>query len=61
MTITRERFCAIQARRGYEVENLGLITFLRSVTRDGKNYTAMWFWNRDGSLNEDEEPTWWVS
>lgn len=59
--MTRERFCTIQAKRGYKVENLGLITFLRSKTEDGKDYTAVWFWNKDGSLNENEKPQWWVS
>ena len=57
----RERFCAIQARRGYEVENLGLITFLHSVTREGWNYTAVWFWNQDGSLNREMRPSWSIS
>lgn len=56
--ITRDRFCAVQARRGYEVENLGLITFLRHTDKDGAEYVAMWFWHEDGTLNEAERPYW---
>ena len=59
--MTREKFCAIHARRGYEVENLGLITFLRAPVGKGKTYTAIWFWNADGTLNEAERPTWTIN
>lgn len=55
--ITRDRFCAVQARRGYEVENLGLITVLRHSSDRG-DYVAMWFWYEDGTLNEAERPYW---
>lgn len=49
----RERFCRIHTKRGYEVENLGLITFIR----DG-NYTAIWFFNPDGSLDTTKPASW---
>ncbi len=54
--MTKDRFIAIQARRGYKVEDLGKIVILSM-----KNYTAMWFFNADGTLNENEKPTWTVS
>jgi hypothetical protein len=56
-TITRERFCAIHSRRGYTVENIGLVTFL-SYEDDKEEYTAMWFWNADGTLNTEMKPSW---
>jgi len=59
--MTREKFCAIQARRGYRVENLGLMTFLTAPMENGKTYTAIWFWNPDGTPNEAERPYWTIS
>ena len=58
--MTRERFCEIQSRRGYEVENLGNITFLRHH-KGGVEYTAMWFWLADGTLDKSHEPTWSIA
>ena len=59
--INRSQFCEAQARRGYEVENLGLVTILRHIDHHGMLYTALWFWNEDGSLNQHMEPTWSVT
>ena len=59
-TMTRTRFCEIQARRGYTVENLGLVTFLYYTMKDGSEYTAMWFWNEDGTEDEANHPFWTI-
>ena len=55
--MTRDRFCAIQASRGYTVENVGLVTFL-TYEDDTEIYTAMWFWNADGTRNTNLRPSW---
>ena len=54
--MTKDRFIAIHTHRGYKVEDLGKIVILSMG-----NYTAMWFFNADGTLNENEKPTWTVS
>ena len=59
--MTRDKFEKIQAARGYTVERMGLITFLHSKTREGRDYTAMWFWKPDGSLNEAMKPSWHIA
>ena len=51
--MTRERFIRIQAKRGYQIEELGKVVILRM-----RNYTAMWFFNEDGTLDEDNPPYW---
>ena len=51
--MTKERFVKIHVARGYEVEELGNVVILRQ----GK-YTAMWFFKEDGSLDEDNKPSW---
>ena len=58
--MTREKFCAIQARRGYKVTNLGLITFLDYEDAES-TYTAMWFFNADRNLNREEKPHWTIT
>ncbi len=58
--MTRSRFCEIQARRGYKVTNVGLITFLEYEDAES-TYTAMWFFNADGTPNREEEPFWTVT
>lgn len=58
--MTRDKFCAIQARRGYKVTNLGLITFLEYEDAES-TYTAMWFFNANGALNREEKPHWEVT
>ena len=55
--MTRDRFCAIQARRGYTVENIDLVTFLH-YEDEKEEYTAMWCWNADGTLNTKFKPSW---
>ena len=55
--ITRDRFCAVQARCGYQVQNLGTTVFLRHSTNHS-NYVAVWYWNEDGTLDETREPKW---
>lgn len=58
--MTREKFCSIQKNRGYKVTNLGLVTFLDY--EDAKStYTAMWFFNADGTLNREEKPRWTIT
>ena len=56
--MTRERFIAIQTRRGYEIEELGLMVILHSVTEEGHLYTAIWFFNEDDTLDETQRPQW---
>ena len=51
--MNREKFCSAMRKRGYEVTNLGLITFVA----DG-NYTAMWFFNPDGTRDETKPAMW---
>jgi len=51
--MTKERFIKVQESRGYAVEVLGNVVILR----DG-NYSATWFFNADGSLDEDNKPIW---
>lgn len=58
--MTRDKFCAIQTRRGYKVTNLGLITFLEYEDAES-TYTAMWFFKADGTLNREEKPHWKVT
>ena len=51
--MTKDRFITIQRNRGYHVEELGCIVIL---TLD--NYRAVWFFNPDGTVNEDNPPHW---
>lgn len=57
--MNRDKFIAIQSRRGYKVETLGNIVILRHV-KNGMEYTAMWFYNADGTYNDKYKPTWIV-
>jgi hypothetical protein len=57
----RDRFCEAMRKRGYEVENLGLMTFLRCEAREGGIYTAVHFFCEDGSLDRESTPQWWIS
>jgi hypothetical protein len=57
----REKFCRVMERRGYTVTSLGLITFLDAETEDGGHYSAMWFFNPDGTRNESQRATWKVT
>ena len=54
----REKFSRAMERRGYAVSHLGLITFLDSDMENGGHYTAMWFFNADGTRNESMPATW---
>lgn len=51
----RERFCAAMKKRGYEVDNLGLMTFLRS-----EDYTAIWFFREDGTRDTSKKVSWYL-
>ena len=51
--MTKEKFIRIQKARGYEIEDLGKVVLVRS----GK-YTATWFFNYDGSVDEKKPPVW---
>ena len=55
--MTQERFERIQAKRGYTVTNMGLITML-SYEDNESVYIAMHFWNSDGTPNTIEKPFW---
>lgn len=58
--MTREKFVRIQKSRGYKVEELGKMVILR-MNDSRSNYTAIWFFNADGSVDETNPPTWRVS
>lgn len=51
--MTKTRFIAIQTKRGYKIQDFGKMVILR----DGK-YTAIWFFNEDGTLDETQKPSW---
>lgn len=51
--MTREKVIRIHRNRGYQVEELG-----KMVIISHKNYTAIWFFNADGSVDENNPPTW---
>ena len=51
--MTKEKFIRIQSARGYKVEDLGRIVILSL-----DNYTAIWFFNADGTQDLDNPPTW---
>lgn len=54
--MTKERFISIQSRRGYSVKDCGNMVILTMG-----NYTALWFFKEDGSLDENNLPTWTIS
>lgn len=54
--MTKSKFIAIHTRRGYEVADLGKI-----VTLHMDNYSAMWFFNSDGTLDTNNKPTWKIT
>lgn len=51
--MTREKLIRIQKSRGYAVEELGRMVIFRL-----DNYTAIWFFNADGTVDESNPPTW---
>ena len=51
--LTKEKFIRIQTARGYEVKELGKMVI---ISLD--NYRATWFFNADGTPDEDNPPTW---
>lgn len=51
--MAKERFIKVMEGRGYAVEVMGNVV----VLRDG-DYSAMWFFKADGSLDEDNKPIW---
>lgn len=51
----REKFVAVMTRRGYKVSEMGKMVIL---TMD--NYTAVHFFNADGSRDENQKPYWKV-
>lgn len=57
--MTKEKFIAIQSRRGYEVTVLGKMVIL-NMTAKGEAYTAIWFFNEDGTPDESQPPHWTV-
>jgi hypothetical protein len=54
--MTKDRFIAIQKKRGYQVEVLGKMVILIH-----NNYRAFWFFNEDGTLDRTITPTWTVT
>ena len=51
--MTKDKFIRVQESRGYAVEVMGNVV----VLHDG-DYSAMWFFNADGSLDKDNKPIW---
>lgn len=51
--MTREKFIRIHKARGYQVEELG-----KMVTISLNNYRATWFFNNDGTVDEENPPIW---
>lgn len=51
--MTKEKLIHIQTARGYKVEDFGKIVFFRY-----NDYTAIWFFNADGTVDEQNPPTW---
>ena len=55
--MTKERFIHIHTTRGYQVEDLGKMVILHK-TLPRNEYSAIWFFNSDGSVDESQPPTW---
>ncbi len=53
--MTKEKFIRIQRNRGYQIEDLGKMVI---ISLD--NYKATWFFNTDGSVDENNPPAWHV-
>lgn len=51
----RERICTFYTRHGYEVENLGLMTFINY-----EDYYVIRFWNEDGSPDTTKSTYWGI-
>ena len=51
--MTKDKFIRIHENRGYHVEKVGRMVFLTMG-----NYTAIWFFNEDGTLDENNKPFW---
>lgn len=51
--MTREKFVRIHRNRGYHVEEAGLMVV---ISLD--NYTSIWFFNPDGTVDENTPPIW---
>lgn len=51
--MTKDRLIAIQTKRGYKVTDLGKVVFF---TLD--DYTATWFFNADGTVDESHPAQW---
>ena len=52
----REKFVAVMARRGYQIKEMG-----RMVILSMDNYTAIHFFNPDGTRDESQSPYWKLS
>jgi len=55
--MTKEKFIRIQKQRGYEVEEMGKTVTLRMDDEESE-YTAIWFFNENGSIDENHKPVW---
>ncbi len=53
--MTKDRLITIQTKRGYEVIDLG-----RVVLFTLGNYTATWFFNPDGTVDENHSTQWTI-
>lgn len=54
--MTKARFITIHTKRGYTIEDMGKI--VRITMED---YTALWFFHTDGTLDESHKPMWSLS
>lgn len=57
--MTREKFIRIHKARGYEIEELDKMIIIH-MNDARSRYSAVWFFNADGSVDESQPPTWSV-
>jgi hypothetical protein len=54
--MTKARFIKIHTQRGYTIEDMG-----KTVRISMDNYTALWFFQTNGALDETRKPMWTLS
>lgn len=51
--MSKEKFIRIHSNRGYKVTEFGLMIMLEK-----DNYSAIWFFNSDGTVDTTQHPVW---
>lgn len=54
--MTKSRFITIHTKRGYTIKDMGKVV---RISMD--NYSALWFFNADGTIDESHKPMWTLS